>query len=125
MGERKHEHLIDGKFQSNKYPTCPRGKVPLSCEDQMAQDLLWEYALRRRAVDVGFSDDLKIALINAGYRHEILTYEAEDAVEELQEWEKWKGRNPSATDDERSDAFRLFLANRRAHTVRFESEWEK
>jgi hypothetical protein len=27
------EHLIDGEFQSDKYPTTPRGKVPLSCKD--------------------------------------------------------------------------------------------
>jgi hypothetical protein len=44
-------HLIDGEFQSDKYPTTPRGKVPLSCRDVTAQDLLWEYAQRRRAVD--------------------------------------------------------------------------
>lgn len=24
------EHIINGEFQSDKYPTCPRGKVPLS-----------------------------------------------------------------------------------------------
>lgn len=42
-------HLIDGEFQSDKYPTTPRGKVPLSCRDVTAQDLLWTYAQRRRA----------------------------------------------------------------------------
>lgn len=40
-------HIIDGEFQSDKYPTCPRGKVPLSVKDKTAQDLLWEYAQRR------------------------------------------------------------------------------
>jgi hypothetical protein len=60
-------HLIDGEFQSDKYPTCPRGKVPLSCKDPTAQDLLWEYAQRRRAVDAEFADDLEAALRNAGY----------------------------------------------------------
>jgi hypothetical protein len=60
-------HLIDGKFQSDKYPTTPRGKCPLSCEDPMAQDLLWEYAQRRRALDAEFADDLEQALRNAGY----------------------------------------------------------
>jgi len=60
-------HLIDGKFQSDKYPTCPRGKVPLSIEDPMAQDLLWEYAQRRRSVDGEFSADLETALGIAGY----------------------------------------------------------
>jgi hypothetical protein len=61
------EHLIDGEFQSDKYPTCPRGKVPLSCNDLIAQDLLWEYAKRRRAVDAEFADDLQSALRLAGF----------------------------------------------------------
>lgn len=60
-------HLIDGEFQSDKYPTTPRGKVPLSVKDQTAQDLLWEYAQRRRVVDAEFSDDLETALRTAGY----------------------------------------------------------
>ena len=60
-------HLVDGKFQSDKYPTCPPGKVPLSVEDPMAQDLLWEYAQRRRAVDSEFSSDLETTLLAAGY----------------------------------------------------------
>lgn len=60
-------HLIDGQFQSDKYPTCPRGKVPLSCKDLTAQDLLWEYAQRRRSVDAEFSDDLEEALRISGY----------------------------------------------------------
>lgn len=60
-------HLIDGEFQSDKYPTCPRGKVPLSVLDPTAHDLLWEYAQRRRAVDEEFSDDLETALRNAGH----------------------------------------------------------
>ncbi len=55
-------HLIEGEFQSDKYPTCPRGKVPLSVKDETAQDLLWEYAQRRREVDEEFSDDLEAAL---------------------------------------------------------------
>lgn len=60
-------HLIDGEFQSDKYPTTPRGKVPLSCKDPTAQDLLWEYAQRRRSVDAEFSADLETALKLAGY----------------------------------------------------------
>jgi len=59
-------HLIDGEFQSDKY-VCPRGKVPLSVKDVTAQDLLWEYAQRRRSVDAEFSDDLEMALRIAGY----------------------------------------------------------
>jgi hypothetical protein len=60
-------HLIDGEFQSDKYPTTPRGKVPLSVKDPTAQDLLWEYAQRRRAVDSEFSDDLETALLANGF----------------------------------------------------------
>ena len=61
-------HLIDDEFQSDKYPTTPRGKVPLSVKDKTAQDLLWEYAQRRRVVDSEFSEDLQRALLIAGYR---------------------------------------------------------
>lgn len=57
----------DGQFQSDKYPTCPPGKVPLSVKDMTAQDLLWRYAERRRAVDDDFSNDLKHCLYAAGY----------------------------------------------------------
>ncbi len=60
-------HIVDGEFQSDKYPTCPRGKVPLSVKDSTAQDLLWEYAQRRRSVDAEFSGDLEFALRGAGY----------------------------------------------------------
>lgn len=60
-------HLIDGEFQSDKYPTCPRGKVPLSVKDPTAQDLLWQYAQRRRVVDAEFAGDLEAALAIAGY----------------------------------------------------------
>lgn len=60
-------HLIDGEFQSDKYPTTPRGCVPLKPSDPMAQDLLWEYAQRRRAVDPEFAADLETALRLKGY----------------------------------------------------------
>ncbi len=60
-------HIINGEFQSDKYPSCPPGKVPLSVKDPMAQDLLWEYAQRRRSVDAEFSADLETALRSAGY----------------------------------------------------------
>src|SRR5678816_4510670 len=62
-------HIIDGEFQSDKYPTTPRGKVPLSVKDPTAQDLLWEYAQRRRKIDAEFSEDLETALRSAGYVH--------------------------------------------------------
>ena len=61
-------HIVNGQFQSDKYPTCPAGKVPLSVRDPSAQDLLWEYAHRRRLIDAEFSDDLRQALWVAGYR---------------------------------------------------------
>lgn len=60
-------HLFNGEFQSDKYPTTPRGKVPLSTKDPMAQDLLWEYAQRRRLIDAEFADDLEAALRAKGY----------------------------------------------------------
>lgn len=60
-------HLVDGDFQSDKYPTTPRGKVPLSTKDPMAQDLLWQYAERRRSVDADFADGLTEALRRKGY----------------------------------------------------------
>jgi hypothetical protein len=60
-------HIVNGQFQSDKYPTCPPGKVPLSVKDTTAQDLLWEYAQRRRVVDAEFADDLESALRTAGY----------------------------------------------------------
>ncbi len=56
-----------GQFQSDKYPSCPPGKVPLSVKDPAAQDLLWLYAQRRRAIDAEFSDDLELVLQSAGY----------------------------------------------------------
>lgn len=65
----KHLHIIEGEFQSDKYPTTPRGMVPLKIRDLTAQDLLWEYAQRRRAVDAEFASDLELALTEAGYDH--------------------------------------------------------
>jgi hypothetical protein len=60
-------HIVNGEFQSDKYPTCPAGKVPLSVKDTTAQDLLWEYAQRRRTVDAEFAFDLETALVTAGF----------------------------------------------------------
>jgi hypothetical protein len=66
-------HLVDGEFQSDKYPTCPKGKVPLSVKDKAAQDLLWEYAQRHRVVDAEFSADLESALLAVGFRPRVMT----------------------------------------------------
>lgn len=73
-------HIVEGEFQSDKYPTCPRGKVPLSARDPTAQDLLWEYARRRRSVDSEFSDDLEAVLRAAGYDPKRPTGEPLDGV---------------------------------------------
>jgi len=60
-------HIVDGEFQSDKYPTCPRGKFPMSFKDPMAQDLIWEYAQRRRSVDAELSDDMETSLLAEGF----------------------------------------------------------
>jgi len=62
----------DGKFQSDKYPTTPAGKVPLSCADVTAQDLLWEYARRREKVDAEFAQDLRQCLRAEGFPKSVL-----------------------------------------------------
>lgn len=64
-------HIVVGEFQSDKYPSCPRGKVPLSVKDPTAQDLLYEYAERRYKVDREFCFDLQFALKNAGYERPV------------------------------------------------------
>ena len=63
-------HLINGEFQSDKYPWCERGFVPLKVTDPMAQPMLQKYAEARRSVDLEFSDDLIEALEVAGYHHD-------------------------------------------------------
>ena len=78
----KQPHIIDGEFQSDKFPTCPRGKVPLSVKDPTAQDLLWTYAQRRRAVDAEFAADLETCLRTSGYNGEVLTA-ARDETQQL------------------------------------------
>lgn len=67
MAKRPHINE-NGEFQSDKYPTCPPGKVPLSVKDRTAQDLLWEYAERRRPIDSEFSEDLETVLQAAGFK---------------------------------------------------------
>lgn len=62
-------HIVNGQFQSDKYPSCPAGKVPLSVKDPSAQPLLWVYAQFHRSIDAEFSSDLEAALLAAGYVH--------------------------------------------------------
>ena len=64
---KNSEHIIDGQFQSDKYPDTPRGLIPFKPSDKMAQDLLWEYARRRESVDAQFSTDLRTVLLDAGF----------------------------------------------------------
>ena len=61
------EHLIDGEFQSDKYPWCQRGFVPLKLTDPQAQPVLWLYANMREFVDQEFADDLREGLRLQGY----------------------------------------------------------
>lgn len=62
------DHInADGQFQSDKYPWCRPGFVPLKLTDAGAWQPLWDYAEQRRAVDAGFADDLQAALLAAGY----------------------------------------------------------
>jgi hypothetical protein len=58
----------DGKFQSDKFPWCQAGFVPLKTTDKLAQDLLWEYAERKRVKDAEFSKDLQCVLIADGFQ---------------------------------------------------------
>lgn len=55
-------HVIDGEFQSDKYPWCKRGFVPLKITDPNARKVLRLYAQLRRSVDSDFSHDLLEAI---------------------------------------------------------------
>lgn len=48
----------DGDFQSDKYPWCPAGFVPLKLSDAAARDLLAIYAARHGGRDGAFELDL-------------------------------------------------------------------
>lgn len=62
------EHInADGNFQSDKYPWCAAGFVPLKLSDPMAMGPLWAYARARAFVDTQFSNDLAVCLARAGY----------------------------------------------------------
>ena len=68
------EHLVEIsgviEFQSDKYPECPRGFVPLKLTDKTAQPLIRIYAERHKPVDAEFSEDLIEALRLKGYTDE-------------------------------------------------------
>ena len=62
------EHInTDGEFQSDKYPWCRPGFVPLKLTDKSAWPVLWEYATSRQGIDEEFSADLFTCLLRAGY----------------------------------------------------------
>lgn len=59
------DHLTEsGTFQSDKFPWCSAGFVPLKITDPAARDLLALYAVRRSSVDTAFHRDLIEALAN-------------------------------------------------------------
>ena len=51
-------HIFDGQFQSDKYPWCKPGFVPLKLTDPMARTALLIYAELRRDTDRQFSEDI-------------------------------------------------------------------
>jgi len=61
-------HIIDGEFQSDKFPTTPRGLVPLAVKDKRVQHLLWEMAQIWRSVDIELAEDLEHLLLVAGFK---------------------------------------------------------
>ena len=75
LAEGRDHLTVTGNFQSDKYPWCPSGFVPLRLKDPGARDLLDEYAKRRGAIDPEFQRDLLEALnnvpakLNAGYKN--------------------------------------------------------
>jgi len=59
------EHLtISGTFQSDKYPWCHAGFLPIKISDPMAYDFLKYYALARKDIDSEFCRDLLEAVRN-------------------------------------------------------------
>jgi hypothetical protein len=70
-----HAHLtISGKFQSDKYPWCPAGFLPLKLTDAKARDLLIIYANRRGLEDGEFGGDL-LAALGVAFTNEASDYE--------------------------------------------------
>lgn len=60
------DHLtVSGTFQSDKYPWCPSGFVPLKLTDPMTWKPLCDYAVSRSMVDMEFTRDLIEAVRNA------------------------------------------------------------
>lgn len=66
LAEGRDHLTITGTFQSDKYPWCAAGFVPLKITDKTAHDLLRTYADRRALIDAEFGRDLHEALDNVG-----------------------------------------------------------
>ncbi len=63
--QKGREHLtISGTFQSDKYPWCHAGFLPIKISDPIAYNFLKYYALSRKDVDSEFCRDLLEALRN-------------------------------------------------------------
>jgi len=59
----------NGEFQSDKYPWCKPGFVPLKITDPTAWEPLLEYANARESVDAEFAADLRRAVWHENARH--------------------------------------------------------
>lgn len=74
-------HLNDkGEFQSDKYPTCPADKVPLSVHDKDAQPFLWAYAELHKSRDHEFAIDLQARLRAVGFEPRVAMREVVSAL---------------------------------------------
>lgn len=61
-------HIIDGKFQSDKYSWCQPDFVPLKVTDALAQPYLWAVACLYAAMGDDFGNDLKKRLLMVGFK---------------------------------------------------------
>ena len=64
------DHIVDGQFQSDKYPWCKPGFLPLKITDPMAEKPLRIYAEYRKEIDPEFSRDLIKCLDERWGNHE-------------------------------------------------------
>lgn len=63
------EHIVDGKFKSDKYGWCPAGFFAMKFTDPNAQPLLWKYAESIQDDDLELASDIRDALERVGYVH--------------------------------------------------------
>ena len=71
------EHIVDGQFQSDKYPWCKPGFVPLKLTDASCWPMLLAYANVRERVDPEFAADLRTAVNDARCMKALKDYEPE------------------------------------------------